>query len=112
MFKPDNVKILSLTSHNIHTGATQKDLELKQSILSAIVNSSDDAIISKTLEGTITSWNPAATRMFGYKETEAIGKHISIIIPPDRLKEEDIIINNIRSGKKIDHFETVRLAKD
>jgi PAS domain S-box-containing protein len=50
--------------------------------------------------------------MFGYKETEAIGKHISIIIPPDRLKEEDIIINNIRSGKKIDHFETVRLAKD
>jgi PAS domain S-box-containing protein len=106
------VKILSLTSHNINTGAIQKDLELKQSILSAIVNSSDDAIISKTLDGIITSWNPAATRMFGYKETEAIGKHISLIIPPDRIEEETIIINNIRSGKKIDHFETVRLAKD
>ena len=106
------MKILSLTSHNINTGAIQKDLELKQSILSAIVNSSDDAIISKTLDGIITSWNPAATRMFGYKETEAIGKHISLIIPPDRIEEETIIINNIRSGKKIDHFETVRLAKD
>jgi PAS domain S-box-containing protein len=106
------VKILSLTSHNINTGAIQKDLELKQSILSSIVNSSDDAIISKTLDGIITSWNPAATRMFGYKETEAIGKHISLIIPPDRIEEETIIINNIRSGKKIDHFETVRLAKD
>lgn len=111
MFKTDNVKIPSLTSHNINTGTIQKDLELKQSILSAIVNSSDDAIISKTLDGIITSWNPAATRMFGYKETEAIGKHISLIIPPDRIEEETVIINNIRSGNKIDHFETIRLAK-
>ncbi len=112
MFKTDNVKIPSLTSRNINIGDIQKDLELKQSILSAIVNSSDDAIISKTLDGIITSWNPAATRMFGYKETEAIGKHISLIIPPDRIQEETVIINSIRSGKKIDHFETVRLAKD
>ena len=112
MFKTDNVKIPSLTSRNINISDIQKDLELKQSILSAIVNSSDDAIISKTLDGIITSWNPAATRMFGYKETEAIGKHISLIIPPDRIQEETVIINSIRSGKKIDHFETVRLAKD
>jgi PAS domain S-box-containing protein len=112
MFKPDNVKIPSLTSHNINTSAIQKDLELKQSVLSAIVNSSDDAIISKTLDGIITSWNPAATRMFGYKETEAIGKHISLIIPADRLEEETMIIENIRRGKKIDHFETERLAKN
>ncbi len=102
----------SLTRHNINTVAAHKDLEIKQSILSAIVNSSDDAIISKTLDGIITSWNPAATKMFGYEETEAIGKHISIIIPSDRLKEETIIMESIRNGKKIDHFETVRVAKD
>ena len=86
--------------------------EAKQATLAAIVNSSDDAIISKTLFGIITSWNHAAAKMFGYKESEVIGKHISIIIPPDRMDEEDMIIENIRSGKKIDHFETVRLAKD
>jgi PAS domain S-box-containing protein len=88
------------------------NLEEKQARLAAIVNSSDDAIISKTLNGIITSWNPAATSMFGYTENEAIGKHISIIIPHDRIDEETVIIESIRSGKKIDHFETVRVAKD
>jgi PAS domain S-box-containing protein len=87
-------------------------LEEKQARLAAIVNSSDDAIISKTLDGIITSWNPAATKMFGYTENEVIGKHISIIIPPDRIEEETVIIESIRSGKKIDHFETIRVAKD
>jgi PAS domain S-box-containing protein len=87
-------------------------LEEKQARLAAIVNSSDDAIISKTLDGIITSWNPAATKMFGYTENEAIGKHISIIIPHDRIEEETVIIESIRLGKKIDHFETVRVAKD
>ncbi|MEO7315243.1 MAG: PAS domain S-box protein [Ginsengibacter sp.] len=87
-------------------------LEEKEAIIEAIVNSSDDGIISKTLEGIITSWNPAASRMFGYLETEVIGKHISIIIPPDRLQEEDFIIGQIMAGNKIDHFETVRVAKD
>ena len=86
--------------------------EEKQARLAAIVNSSDDAIVSKTLDGIITSWNPSAIRMFGYTEEEAIGKHISIIIPKDRLDEETVIIESIRSGKKIDHFETVRVAKD
>jgi PAS domain S-box-containing protein len=84
----------------------------KQNILAAIVNSSDDAIISKTLDGIITSWNQAATKMFGYSEKEAIGKHISLIIPKDRLPEETIIIENIRAGNKIDHFETIRISKD
>lgn len=84
----------------------------KQNILAAIVNSSDDAIISKTLDGNITSWNRAATKMFGYSEKEAIGKHISIIIPIDRLDEETLIIKNIRQGKKIDHFETIRVSND
>ena len=90
----------------------QKLAAEKQSTLAAIVNSSDDAIISKTLDGIIISWNHSATKMFGYLEKEAIGKHISIIIPIDRLPEETLIIDNIRQGKKIDHFETIRISKD
>lgn len=95
---------------------TKKDItatsEEKQATLAAIVNSSDDAIISKTLNGIITSWNHAARKMFGYTEKEAIGKHISLIIPQERLNEETLIIESIRAGKKIDHFETVRVSKD
>lgn len=92
--------------------SAQKLADEKQAVLAAIVNSSDDAIISKTLDGIITSWNRSATRMFGFTEKEAIGKHISIIIPKDRISDEALIINNIRNGKKIDHFETLRAAKD
>jgi PAS domain S-box-containing protein len=84
----------------------------KQAVLAAIVATSDDAIVSKTLQGIITSWNLAAERTFGYTEAEAIGQHISLIIPPDRLSEEDFIIGQIAKGKKIDHFETIRRAKD
>ena len=84
----------------------------KQGILAAIVNTTDDVIISKTLAGIITSWNPAAERLFGYTEQEAIGQHISLIIPPDRLGEEDVIISNVIAGKKIDHFQTLRRTKD
>lgn len=86
--------------------------EVKQAILAAIVNSSDDAIISKTLTGIITSWNDAACKMFGYTEDEAIGKHISLIIPKDRLDEETKIIESLKRGQKVDHFETVRVAKN
>jgi PAS domain S-box-containing protein len=84
----------------------------KQAILAAIVATSDDVIISKTLQGTITSWNKAAEKTFGFTEEEAIGQHISLIIPPERLSEEDFIIGQIASGKKIDHFETIRRGKD
>ncbi len=84
----------------------------KLAILAAIIATSDDAIISKTLEGIITSWNPAAERMFGYSEAEALGRHISLIIPPDRLSEEELIISSIARGIKVDHFETVRMAKN
>ncbi|HXS58096.1 MAG TPA: PAS domain S-box protein [Hanamia sp.] len=91
---------------------TKKLADEKQAMLAAIVNSSDDAIISKTLDGIITSWNESAQRMFGFSAEEAIGKHISIIIPKDRIQEETMIIDNIRNGKKIDHFETVRISKD
>lgn len=86
--------------------------EEKDGILAAIIATSDDTIISKTLEGIITSWNPAAERMFGYTETEAIGQHISLIIPLERFKEEIYIISQIAQGKKIEHFETVRQGKD
>jgi PAS domain S-box-containing protein len=82
------------------------------SLLSAIVTSSDDAIVSKTLDGIITSWNPAAERMFGYTAAEAIGQSIRLIIPPERQAEEDYVLNRIRHGEKVDHFETVRQAKD
>ena len=86
-------------------------LEEKQSLLAAIVNFSEDAIISKTLDGIITSWNPAAETLFGYTAREAIGRHISLIIPANRLHEEDYIISKISNGKRIRHFETIRVAK-
>lgn len=92
--------------------ADRDQQEEKQATLAAIVDSSDDAIISKTLKGIITSWNASATRMFGYKEKEAIGKHISIIIPKERMEEETKIIESLTKGEKIDHFETIRIAKD
>jgi PAS domain S-box-containing protein len=80
--------------------------------LASIVDSSDDAIISKTLEGVITSWNSGAERIFGYTAEEAIGRHIGFIIPPDRIAEEDLVLSRIRAGLRIDHFETVRRTKD
>ena len=79
-------------------------IEEKQAILAAIIASTDDAIISKTLEGIITSWNPAAIKMFGYTEEEAIGQHISLVIPDDRLDEENFIISQIKAGVKVEHF--------
>lgn len=83
-----------------------------QYLLAAIINSSDDAIISKTLEGIITSWNKGAERIFGYTAEEAVGKSITMIIPPDRLDEEPGILEKISRGERIDHYETVRVAKD
>lgn len=86
-------------------------LEEKQAMLAAIITSTEDAIISKTLEGIITSWNPAAFKMFGYTEDEAVGKHISLIIPEERLAEEAYIIGEVSKGAKVDHFQTVRKTK-
>jgi PAS domain S-box-containing protein len=80
--------------------------------LPAIIESADDAIISKTLEGIITSWNRAAERIFGYKPDEVIGKPILIIIPPELHSEETQILSRIRKGERIEHFETIRLHKD
>ena len=89
----------------------RKQDEEKQAMLAAIIESSEDAIISKTLNGIITSWNEAAEKLFGYLESEAIGKHISIIIPEQRLKEEELIISKVRNNQRIDHFETIRKTK-
>jgi PAS domain S-box-containing protein len=80
--------------------------------LAAIIRSSDDAIVSKDLNGTITSWNRAAEQIFGYTAAEAVGKSIRIIIPPDRQSEEDEVLARVRRGQLIDHFETIRMRKD
>ena len=83
-----------------------------QARLIAIIESTDDAIVSKSLDGYIESWNRGAEATFGYTAAEAIGKHISLIIPPDRLNEETEIISRLRRGHKIDHFATIRRRKD
>lgn len=80
--------------------------------LAAIVESSDDAIISKSLDGIIRSWNNGAEKIFGYSADEMIGQPITTIIPPDLQDEETLIISKLRAGEKIDHFDTVRLTKD
>jgi PAS domain S-box-containing protein len=81
-------------------------------LLSAIVESSSDAIVGKTLDGTIRSWNTGAERIFGHTAAQAIGQHISIVIPPDRIFEEEEIIARIRAGDRIEHYETERLHRD
>src|SRR5260370_25751051 len=80
--------------------------------LASIIESSDDAIISKTLDGVITSWNKSAERLFGYTREEAMGQHITLIIPEDRRDEEAKIVGRLRRGGRVDHFETVRVRKD
>jgi PAS domain S-box-containing protein len=81
-------------------------------LLAAIVDSSDDAIISKTLDGVITSWNAGAERLFGYTASEAGCQHISLIIPVNRRNEETVIIERIKKGERIEHFDTVRIHND
>ena len=91
---------------------SQRQAERDQARLAAIVNSSSDAIISMTLEGTVVSWNSAAERMFGYTAGEIVGRSIEVLIPGDRLHEEKRILSRLRGGDLVDHFDTVRVTKD
>jgi PAS domain S-box-containing protein len=83
-----------------------------ESLLAAIVESSDDAIIAKDLNGIVTSWNKGAERIFGYTAVEMIGQPIALLAPPDQQNEMPAILNRIKGGERVDHYETVRLAKD
>ena len=89
----------------------EKDAENAQAFLGAIVESSEDAIVSKTLQGKILTWNTGAQRLFEYTAEEAIGQPITLIIPTERHAEEETILRRLRGGERIEHFETVRVAK-
>ena len=90
----------------------RKEAERVTRLLASIVDSSDDAIVSKKLDGTITSWNKGAERLFGYTADEASGKHITLIVPWERRSEEEDILRRLARGERVDHFETVRRRKD
>ena len=89
----------------------RKLAEIARFRLAAIVESSEDAIISKNLDATITSWNAGALRVFGYTEEEAVGRPITILIPPDLWDEENRILEKLRAGERIEHYETIRVTK-
>src|SRR5215831_4440186 len=114
-----NVRITIKTLHDkqgLTTGAIAvfqdisywKITEENRQWLSAIIESSDDAIISKNLDGIIMSWNKGAERIFGYQEDEVIGKPVTVLMPPERYNEEPAILAGIRQGERFDHYETVR----
>jgi PAS domain S-box-containing protein len=90
----------------------RKEDESARAHLAAVVASSDDAIVSKTLDGIIRSWNAGAERLFGYTAAETVGRSVLMLLPDDRKEEEVTILTRLRAGKRIDHFESVRVAKD
>ncbi len=102
----------SLILITFHDVTQRKQAERTTSLLAAIVDFSDDAILSKKLDGTITSWNQSAERLFGYKAKEAIGQHITLIVPWERRSEEEDILRRLARGERVEHFETVRRRKD
>ena len=102
----------SLVVLTFHDVTERKQAERTTSLLAAIVDYSDDAILSKKLDGTITSWNQSAERLFGYKAEEAIGQHITLIVPWERRSEEEEILRRLARGERVEHFETVRTRKD
>src|SRR5262245_4072189 len=89
-----------------------KQPQADSAYLAAIVANSSDAILSKTLEGIITSWNTSAQRLFGYAAEEMVGQSILRLIPPERQGEEAVILKKLRAGERIEHYETVRQRKD
>ena len=109
--KDENGKILGAINCFVDI-SERKQAEAVRARLAAIVESSDDAMISKTLDGTITTWNRGAERLFGYTAEEAIGKNITFVVPPDRLPEEATILDRLKRGERVEHFETIRKRKD
>ncbi|HST09629.1 MAG TPA: PAS domain S-box protein [Terriglobales bacterium] len=110
--KPSNKPLARGLNQASSKSVARKPRPQVTGLLAAIVDSSDDAIVSKNLDGIITSWNKSAERMFGYSAQEAIGSSITLIIPRDRWDEEKVIIRQIKRGKRVDHFETIRVRKD
>lgn len=109
--KDDQGRIVGAVNMLVDIGdRKQKDIESAR--LAAIVSSSDDAIISKTLNSIVTSWNAGATRIFGYQPEEMIGQSITRLIPPELLNEEDEILAKLKRGERIEHYDTVRIGKD
>ncbi|MEP6594379.1 MAG: PAS domain S-box protein [Ginsengibacter sp.] len=109
MLHNENVKgIIS----NFRDVTERKKFEDQQALFVSIVNSSEDAIISKSLDGIITTWNKGAEKLFGYSSNEAIDRHVSMLIPADRLNEDPEILEKIKRGESVEHFETERLKKD
>ena len=103
---------VELTPALLAADSEESDHSIRHALLAAIVESSDDAIVCKTLEGIILSWNAGATRIFGYRPEEVIGKSITIIIPAELHDEERRILEQIRRGERIDHYDTTRMTKD
>lgn len=110
------------TSRDLHSHSQTTSLEkipqdegahgIDQLYLAAIIESSDDAIIGKTLDGIVTSWNPAAERLYGYTAQEIVGKPIATIVPNELRDDLAVIMQQLKEGKKIDHHETIRMRKD
>lgn len=103
---------LAIAEIRSHSAEVERKLRLDAEMLAAIVSSSDDAIVSKDLDGFITTWNKGAERIFGYTAEEAVGQHITLIIPPERRNEETGILARLRRGERVDHFQTVRVRND
>src|SRR5260370_6493636 len=93
-------------------GARSADHDARLALLASIVDSSDDAIVSKNLDGVVTSWNRAAEKIYGYRAEEIIGKPFSLLIHKDHPEEMATILDRIRKGERIEHYETIRVKKD
>lgn len=111
LLRNENGDIIGASNTLMADEGPTMDEEL-HSRLAALVTSSHDVIVSKDLNGIVTSWNTSAERVFGYRADEIVGKSITLIIPPERLAEEPVILERIRGGDVVDHFETVRMRKD
>jgi PAS domain S-box-containing protein len=107
-----SVRRTGTEAHEGSPNTLNKQGEEARGQLAAIVESSDDAIIGKSLDGTITSWNPSAEKLFGYSSSEAVGNSIMMLLPPERANEESDILARVGRGERVEHFQTVRVRKD